>query len=102
MAKLADGDVLSKEFGHYQTSEASVTGPDFIPPNSKARISLHLAYSLPTDGAEANKSENDRIISSLSHRLKELNGFVIFDQDRHYRIDLPCGWRDWPDVKNAK
>jgi hypothetical protein len=35
----------------------------------------------------------------LKHRLKELSGFVIFDEQNHYRIDLPEGWKQWEGVK---
>jgi hypothetical protein len=32
-------------------------------------------------------------------RVRELTGFVAFDQTHHYEIELPEGWRNWDDVK---
>jgi hypothetical protein len=34
------------------------------------------------------------------YRLTELSGFVIFDEQNHYRVDLPEGWKNWDGVKS--
>lgn len=99
MAVLTDGNALSKEFGHYQSGDAAVNGPAFIPPGGTARIDVRVSYFYPTDFTQADKNNAGKISSSLDHRLKELSGFVIFDEQNHYRIDLPEGWKQWNGVK---
>src|SRR5271156_484287 len=42
MAMLAGGNALSKEFGHYQSGDAAVDGPAFIPPGGTARIAVRV------------------------------------------------------------
>jgi hypothetical protein len=101
MAVLTDGNALSKEFGHYQFGDATVDGPAFIPPNGTARIGVHVSYLYPDEFTKADKKEADKIIASLSNRLKELSGFVVFDEQNHYRIDLPEGWKNNPGVKEG-
>jgi hypothetical protein len=99
MAVLTDGNVLSKEFGHYQASDATVDGPAFIPPGGTARITLRISYRYPDEFTEADKNNAKKTITSMNYRLKELNGFVIFDEQNHYRVDLPEGWKTWDGVK---
>jgi hypothetical protein len=101
MAVLTDGNALSKEFGHYQFGEATVDGPAFIPPNGTARIVVQVSYRYPDEFTQADKGNADKIIASLDHRLRELSGFVVFDEQNHYRIDLPEGWKNDPGVKEG-
>ena len=102
MAVLTDGNVLSKEFGHYQTSDASIQGPAFIPPGGTVRISVHISYRYPDNFKQADKEDGAKIMKGLDYRLRELSGFVIFDNTNHYRIDLPEGWKGWDSVKEEK
>jgi hypothetical protein len=99
MAVLTDGNALSKEFGHYQLGSATVDGLAFIPPNGTARIAVHISYRYPDEFSQADKKNVDKIVASLNRRLKELNGFVVFDEENHYRVDLPEGWKNDPGVK---
>lgn len=94
MAVLTDGNALSKDFGHYQSGAASVDGPPFIPPGGTARIAIKVSYLYPYEFTDSDKKNEKKIIESLGHRTDELNGFVIFDEQNHYRIDLPRGWQD--------
>jgi len=48
------------------------------------------------------KNDAKKVIKSMNHRLRELNGFVAYDQTNHYEIDMPEGWRKWDDVKKEK
>ena len=99
MAVLTRGNVLSKEFGNYQIGDATVDGPPFIPPGGTARITLRISYQYPNEFTQADKDDAKKIIKAFNHRLKELNGFVIFDEQNHYRVDLPEGWKNWDGVK---
>ncbi len=94
MAVLKSGNALSKEFGHYQIGEATVDGPKFIPPKGTARIGVHVSYYYPSEFTEADKNDSGKVLASFNHRLEELNGFVLFDEQNHYRINLPKGWKD--------
>lgn len=88
MAYLTEGNVLSKEAGSYQTSTITVEGPPFIPPHGKARITLRTSYQYPSEFTAAEKADLKKVIPSVDRRLKEFNGFVLFDQESHYRIEL--------------
>jgi hypothetical protein len=99
MAVLTDGNALSKEFGNYQSGEAAVDGPAFIPPGGTARITVRVSYFYPDEFTQADKNDFQKVLPSLNRRLKELSGFVVFDEQDHYRIDLPEGWKGWDGVK---
>lgn len=94
MANLSEGNVLSKEFGSYQTSDVTFEGPTFIPPHDKARVTLRVSYQYPSEFLEADKNNLKKMAPVVGRRLKEVGGIVIFDRQNHYRIDLPSGWKD--------
>jgi hypothetical protein len=94
LAVLTDGNALSKDFGHYQARAATIDGPPFIPPGATVRIGVRVYYFFPDEFTDADKQNVKKISGSLGHRTDELNGFVIFDEQNHYRIDLPKGWED--------
>jgi hypothetical protein len=95
MAVLAGGNVLSKQFGLYQKGDAIVDGPAFIPPGGTARITIEISYFYPSEFTDADKNDAKKIVSmSLGRRMDELNGFVLFDELNHYRVDLPKGWKE--------
>jgi hypothetical protein len=99
MAVLPNGNVLSKEFGNYQDGDVTVEGPPFIPAGGTARIVLRVSYYYPDDFTKADQADVKKVIATFNHRLTELNGFVLFDEVDHYRIDLPEGWKQMPGVK---
>ena len=102
LAVLAEGNSLSKEFGHYQAEDPRLDGPAFIPTHGKARIHVVVAYEYPSEWTEKEKSDPKKISESLNRRLRELTGFVAYDQINHYEINMPEGWRNWDDVKKKK
>ena len=66
---------------------------------------MPYSFAIRTAGVGPRRNEkNDaaKVAKSFDHRLRELTGFVAFDQPHHYQIDMPEGWRNWEDVKNAK
>lgn len=99
MAVLTDGSALSKQFGTYQSGDAIVDGPAFIPPGGTARMGVRVSYLYPDEFTDADKQEAKKIVPNLNRRLRELSGFVVFDEENHYRIDLPEGWKQMPGVK---
>jgi hypothetical protein len=102
MAVLTDGMVLSKGFGNYQEGDAIVEGPPFIPPGGTARIIVRVSYYFPDDFTKTDEHDSKKLIATFNHRLKELSGFVIFDEQNHYQINLPEGWKQIEGVKEDK
>lgn len=96
---ILEDSALSKEFGHYQTEEPRLDGPAFIPAQGKARIHVLVAYEYPSGWTPEEKNDAKKVGASFDHRLRELTGFVAYDQISHYEIDMPEGWRNWDDVK---
>jgi hypothetical protein len=94
MAKLADGDVLSKRFGDFQTADVVLDAPAFIPAKSKARMALSVSYKYPDDFGSTDRRDPNIVATCVENRLRELSGVVIFDPFTHYRIDLPSGWQN--------
>jgi hypothetical protein len=99
LAVLADGNALSKEFGHYQAEDPRLDGPAFIPAHGKARVHVLVAYEYPSEWTPQEKNDVKKVIETFNRRLRELTGFVAYDQISHYEIDMPEGWRNWNDVK---
>lgn len=99
LAVLPEGNALSKEFGHYQAEDPKLDGPAFIPAHGKARIHVLVAYQYPSEWTAKEKNDAEKVSKSLNHRLRELTGFVAYDQISHYEIDMPEGWRNWDDVR---
>jgi hypothetical protein len=102
LAVLADGNSLSKEFGHYQAEEPRIDGPAFIPTQGKVRVQVIVSYDYPPEWTTEEKGDQKKVNVSLDRRLRELSGFVAYDKANHYEIDLPEGWRNWDDVKSQK
>src|SRR5215831_1351425 len=83
LAVLAEGNALSKEFGHYQAEEPRLDGPAFIPAQGKARIHILVAYEYPSEWTAKEKNDIAKVSKSFNLRLRELTGFVAFDQVNH-------------------
>lgn len=94
---LNEGGSLSKEVGNYQSGEATIDGPAFIPSHGKGRVTVHLAYLYPPEFTAKDKNDVEKVTPSVGRRLKEINGLVLFDKSQFYRIDLPAGWMKWKD-----
>ena len=63
LAVLADGNTLSKDFGHYQAEEPTLDGPSFIPAHGKARIHVVVAYAYPSGWTSEQKNDGDKSAS---------------------------------------
>jgi hypothetical protein len=92
MARLTQGDVLSEDFGHSPASKAKVSGPSFIPPTGVGRITVHVTYDYPSDFTPGDKSDAQKVSRYLGSKVRDISGFVAFDQSNHYQIELPSGW----------
>jgi len=78
-------------------SMATIDYPLFIPAKHSLQIKLHLIYSGP-DKAPTLQTKEDiskyhkEVEAYISKELIDLDGFVIFDENNHYKIDFPKGW----------
>jgi 5-methylcytosine-specific restriction endonuclease McrA len=93
MATLAQDHALSEEFGNSPGSKISVSAPSFIPPKGVARITVRVAYDYPSDFTPDDKADAQKVSKYLGRKVKEISGFVAFDQFNHYQIELPSGWQ---------
>lgn len=96
MATLAQSNAFSEDFGQSQPSNATVSGPSFIPPHAVGRIRVRVVYDYPSDFTKNDRSNMDKVAKFVGGELKGISGFVLFDTTNHFRIDLPSGWQDIP------
>jgi hypothetical protein len=99
MARSPTGS-LTKEWGNYQTSDANLKGPAFIPAHAKAAITLRTTYQYPDGFTALDKDDVKKVGDSVNRRLAEVTGIIIFDEALHYRVDLDAPWQKWDAVKN--
>jgi hypothetical protein len=100
MAYLSKGNVLSKDASTYGHSDITVDdGPPFVPAKSKVRITLRTTYDYPSEFSEADKGDAKKVLKNVNLRLDEVNGFVLFDNQNRYRIELPKSWDNSTDAK---
>jgi hypothetical protein len=89
MATLPEGKGL-------EADEALSLTPCEIPARQKVVFSLSKEAEYTDAYLEADKDNAEKLAPFWSRRLKELDGFVLFDKAHRYEIILPNGW---PDVK---
>jgi hypothetical protein len=76
----------------------SIDLPIFIPPKQRLRFGLHLKYSYkgpeyrPDFTEEELEKYRQGLEAYISEKLKNLDGFVVYDEKNRYQIDLPKGW----------
>ena len=85
MAALPD----SKGFEQVET--LSLT-PSEIPARQKVLVSLSKEADYNDAYPERDKDNMEKAAPFLNRRLKELDGFVLFDKTHGYKIILPNGW----------
>jgi hypothetical protein len=64
----------------------------YIPAKQKVEIKINKACEYNESYAVEQKDNPDKINPFFNRRLKELDGFVLFDKNRRYKIILPNGW----------
>jgi hypothetical protein len=94
VAKLKNKDINGGK-GH--DSMATIDYPLFIPAQHSLQIQIHLNYSGPDKTQNVQTKENiseyhKEVEAYVSKELINLDGFVIFDENNHYKIDFPMGW----------
>lgn len=95
--------MLLPDSNGYRTGEqANVTFEPvpFIPSKQKVNVTITRTfksedYTLPSD-------ELPKLVTFISKRMTEMDGFSIFDRENRIRIDFPNAWKDWPDIKKSQ
>jgi hypothetical protein len=80
------GDALAGDF------------PVFVPAHGRTRFGLHLRYPYGEkyDSAASEDERYDfgtKLAKYMTTELTNLDGFVVLDQTRRYKIELPSGWK---------
>lgn len=73
----------------------SVNTPIYVPSHHKQLVILHLGLplgSLASSPADDDDAREAAIKAELRTRVKNLGGFVIFDEANRYEIRLPVDW----------
>lgn len=71
--------------------------PVMIPAKQRLRFAVHLRYpydkSLNEDAsADDRKKYRKELEAYVNKHISSLNGFVLFDENHGYQIELPKGW----------
>ncbi|MGA8035463.1 MAG: hypothetical protein WA823_11495 [Candidatus Acidiferrales bacterium] len=86
----ADGALVSNDAVQLDNSV-------FLPAHNRTRISFQVArpFRWPTElvAGRMGPITQDKYRSLLAEEVGNASGFVLFDQNRHYQIELPGGWQ---------
>jgi hypothetical protein len=74
----------------------------YIPAKQKVVLTVFKEGEYNEAYPERDKDSSDKIAPYMNRRLKELDGFVVFDKSRRYKIVLPNGWPDVNKKEAAK
>lgn len=89
---------LSKGALSYCSECIKLDYPIYIPAKQSLQISINFRYhfpkTLPKETAEERKALHKEVAAYLTSDLPGLDGFVIFDQEKRYEINLPPGWKE--------
>ena len=66
----------------------------YVPAKQKVVLSVSKEGEYSDAYPEREKHNTEKLAPYMNHRLKELDGFVVFDKTRRYKIVLPNGWPD--------
>ena len=92
MATLPDGK------GFEPDEALSIPPSVYIPARQKVVLAISKEVEYNESYPEKDRDDAKKLGPFMNRRLKELDGFVLFDKNRRYKIVLPNGW---PDVKKV-
>jgi len=101
LAVLTDNKALSNTFSDEQAGDMRIAGPNFIPPDGIGRLTVQIDYYFPSDFPAKDRDDFEKVLTPLDSQLKQMEGIALFDDENHYRIDLPSGWANVPGVKEG-
>jgi hypothetical protein len=65
--------------------------PTFLPAKQRVRIVIEDARSFAWP-RESDPGSDDKLKNFVGERLRNIAGFVLFDEVDHIQIELPSGW----------
>jgi hypothetical protein len=74
----------------------------YIPSKQKVVLSIFKEAEYNDAYPERDRDNGEKLAAFMNRRLKELDGFVLFDKGRRYKIVLPNGWPDVNKKEAAK
>jgi hypothetical protein len=104
--RLADGPgvvILSrlKSDGSFsQEQPIRLSYPVFLPAWQHARLAIEITqpFNWPS---EDDAAYLDKMRNFVRQRLENVGGFVLFDQTKHWQLELPSGWDQLQDTPPA-
>ncbi len=73
----------------YSRGSAVMDVEVFIPAHNNMNVNVRVSFDYSDLYPATQHNDRDKMIALLKMRLKELDGFVIFDRANHYKIELP-------------
>lgn len=80
----------------------SVPSTFYLPARQKVVLAVSKESEYNAAYPEQDRDNADKLAAFMTRRLKELDGFVLFDKTRRYKIILPNGWPDAKKKESAK
>lgn len=73
--------------------------PIYIPAKSRVRVLIHLGYPYPIkpnyDASDDMQHDfNTRVAQYVTNEVSNIDGFVLLDDQTHYKIMMPNGWAE--------
>ena len=94
-AKLSRENSISVE----RSEEGHLTAdfPAFVPARGRSRFGIHLKYPYAekSDDKASDEEKHDygtRLTKFMTSEFGNLDGFVLLDSGRRYRVEFPSGW----------
>ena len=87
----------SHSFGPFGGLKEALEFPIFVPAKSRTRLTVTIPYSYTVtakDGSTRKEqpSNDSEVAKFVGSAFSNLDGFVLFDNSSHYKIDFPAGW----------
>jgi hypothetical protein len=106
-AKLEDSNSLT---GFADENALVLKLPIFVPAHQKTRISVTMpGYSFPTVTRPTASSTSDEwhkyhaeVAAHVTTKMSNLSGFVLFDENSRYQVELPNGWKKQTEENDRK
>ena len=58
----------------------------------KSRLSIKLPFEYTSSFAVSTSDDNAKLTAFMNRRLADVDGFVLFDNDQRFQVDLPPKW----------
>lgn len=71
----------------------------YIPAKQKVVLTLTKESEYNNAYPEQDRDNGAKLAAFMDRRLKEIDGFVLFDKMRRYEVTLPNGWNNWSNTK---